>query len=66
MDPVLAEVYTNVSSAPYLIAAYALLWVVLLVFVGVLLARIKRTQKDIDALKDAIEYREERENAAKE
>ena len=66
MDPVLADLYTNVSSAPYLIAAYALLWAVLLVFVGMLLARIKKTQKDIDALKDAIEYREEKEGSAKE
>lgn len=59
MDPVLVEVYTNIGSAPFLIAAYALMWVVLLVFVGVMLARVKRTQADIDALKDALDRREE-------
>ena len=58
MDPVLAEVYTNISSAPLLIVAYALIWVILLVFVIAMLVRTKKTQKDIDALKEAIERRE--------
>ena len=37
MDPILEEVYSIiVPSAPYVIGAYALIWVVLLVFVIVL------------------------------
>lgn len=62
MDPILEEVYsTIVPSAPYVIGAYALIWAILLVFVIVMLAKTKRTQKDIDALKDAIERRQDKE-----
>lgn len=60
MDPVLEQVYSIViPSAPYVIAAYALIWVVLLVFVVMMLKGTKKTQKDIDALRDALEHRED-------
>lgn len=59
MDPILEEVYSIVvPSAPYVIGAYALIWVILLVFLAVMLLKTKKTQKDIDALNEAIEYRE--------
>ena len=59
MDPILAEVYsTIIPSAPFVIAAYVGIWVVLLVFVVVMLLKTKKTQKDIDALTEALEYRE--------
>lgn len=62
MDPILEEVYsTIIPSAPYVIGAYALIWAILLVFVIVMLAKTKHTQKDIDALKDAIERRQDKE-----
>ena len=61
MDPVLAELYTNIDAAPYLITGYALIWVILLVFAIVMLSRTKKTQKDIDALREAIERRERKE-----
>ncbi len=62
MDPILEEVYsTIIPSAPYVIGAYALIWAILLVFVIAMLAKTKRTQKDIDALKDAIERRQDKE-----
>lgn len=61
MDPVLAELYTNIDAAPYLIVGYALIWVILLVFAIVMLSRTKKTQKDIDALREAIERRERKE-----
>ncbi len=64
MDPVLAELYTNITSAPLLIAGYALIWVILLVFVISLFARIKKSQKDIDALQEAIERREKKDASA--
>lgn len=61
MDPILEEVYSIiVPSAPYVIAAYVLIWAVLFVFIIVMLRRAKKTQKDIDALNEAIEYRERR------
>ena len=56
MDSVLAEIYSTVlSGAPFVIAAYALLWLVLCVFVVVLLVRFKRVEKEIDVLEDALE-----------
>lgn len=62
MDSILAEVYsTIVPSAPYVIGAYALIWAILLVFLVVMLRRTKKTQKDIDALREAIEYRERKQ-----
>ncbi len=61
MDPVLEEVYSTVlSGAPYVIGAYALIWVVLMVFVIMMLNRSRKTQKDIDALRESIERRKER------
>ena len=55
MDPILEEVYSIiVPSAPYVIGAYALIWVVLLVFVIIMLVSTKKTQKDIDALREAL------------
>ena len=38
-----------------------LIWAILFVFVIVMLRRTKKTQKDIDALNEAIEYRERRQ-----
>ena len=59
MDPILEEVYSTIMpSAPYVIGAYALIWVILLVFVIAMLRRSQKTQKDIDALNEAIEHRE--------
>ena len=56
MDPVLADVYsTALTSAPFVIAAYALIWVILLVFVVMMIAKSRKTDKDIDALRDAVE-----------
>lgn len=65
MDPILADVYsTALPAAPYVIAAYALIWVILLVFCVAMFVRSRKTQKDIDALRDAVE-RLERERAKK-
>lgn len=62
MDPILEEVYSIVvPSAPYVIGAYALIWAILLVFVIVMLRKTQKTQKDIDALNEAIEYRERKQ-----
>ena len=61
MDPILEEVYSTVmSAAPFVIGAYVLIWVALLVFVIVMLRGTKKTQKDIDALRESIERRERR------
>lgn len=65
MDPILAEVYSTVlPAAPYVIAAYAGIWVVLLVYVFVLARRARRTQADIDALERALADRDQKLNQA--
>jgi len=56
MDPILAEIYSTVlSAAPYVIAAYALIWLVLLVFVMVSINSLKRTELQIVALEEHLE-----------
>ncbi|MBM6683784.1 CcmD family protein [Collinsella intestinalis] len=59
MDPILAEVYSTVlPAAPFVVAAYVGIWVVLVVYVFVLSRRAKRTERDLDALKRALDARD--------
>lgn len=49
MDPILQEIYsTVVPSAPFLIAAYALLWAALLVYVIIMQRGLKNSEKRLD------------------
>lgn len=58
MDPILVEIYsTIVPSAPYLIAAYALLWAVLLVYVLVIMRGFKKAEAQMAVLEEAIAER---------
>lgn len=51
MDPILQEIYsTIVPSAPFLIAAYALLWAALLVYVVVMQRGLKNSERRLDLL----------------
>lgn len=60
MDPILAEVYSTVlPAAPFVLAAYVGIWLALFVFVLVLWRKSRRTRQDIDALKHALEVRQE-------
>ena len=59
MDPILAEVYSTVlPAAPFVIAAYVGIWVALAVYGFVLSRRAKRTERDLDALKRALDARD--------
>ena len=59
MDAILAEIYSTVlPAAPYVIAAYAGIWIVLFVFVGMLARKAGRTRADIKALQEALDRRE--------
>ena len=61
MDPILAEVYSTVlPAAPFVIGAYVGIWVALAVYVFVLVRRSKRTEHDLDALRQALASREEK------
>lgn len=66
MDPVLADVYsTALTSAPFVIAAYALIWVIVLAFVIAMIVKSRKTDKDISALRDAVERLERKRDEGK-
>lgn len=55
MNSVLAEIYSTViPSAPYLIAAYALLWAALLVYVLVIRRGFKKAEAQMSVLEEAL------------
>ncbi|MDR2036008.1 MAG: hypothetical protein LBP91_04990, partial [Coriobacteriales bacterium] len=62
MDPVQTEIYSTVlTAAPYVIAAYVLLWVVLLVFIVVAFRNLTKTEKQLAALEEAVELLERKQ-----
>lgn len=55
MNPVLADIYSTViPSMPFIIAAYALMWAVLLIYVLVSIIGLKKTEKQIAVLEEAV------------
>lgn len=63
MDPILAEIYsTIIPSAPYLIAAYALIWVVLLAYVVVIARGQKKAEAQMTLLEEALAERHASKN----
>ena len=58
MDPVLAQIYQLVvPSLPYVIGAYGILWLGLMVYVGVTLSRVGRLEKQLALVEDALAKR---------
>ena len=56
MNPILAEIYsTIIPSAPYIIVAYALIWVALLVYVFIIARGTKRAQQKIAILEEELD-----------
>ena len=56
MDPILMEIYSTVApSAPYLIAAFALIWVALLVYVVIIMAGTRKASALLTLLEEAVE-----------
>ncbi|MBQ3386787.1 MAG: CcmD family protein [Eggerthellaceae bacterium] len=54
MNAILSEIYsTIIPSAPFLIAAYALVWVALFVFCFMQYRKVKDAEKRLDLLEDA-------------
>lgn len=61
MNPILAEIYsTIIPSAPYLIAAYALIWIVLLAFVLVVHRNVKKANDRMSLIEEELKKRTER------
>jgi hypothetical protein len=58
MDPVLAQIYQLVvPSLPYVIGAYGILWLGLMIYVGVTLSRLGRLEKQLALVEDAFAKR---------
>ena len=54
MDATNAELYKLVlADAPYVIAAYAILWAALIVYITTVLGRLMRLEKEMAVLEDA-------------
>lgn len=63
MDPILNSVYGAIlPSAPYVIAAYALIWVVLFVFVAIIVRGTRKNQRDLDLLEREVARLQEKED----
>ena len=55
MDPILAEIYSTIlPSAPYVIAAYALIWLALLVYVLMIMRGTKKATAQIALLEEEV------------
>ncbi len=55
MNAVLEEIYsTIIPSAPYIIAAYALIWLVLFVYVFIIMRGLKKTEDQMAVLEEAL------------
>jgi CcmD family protein len=58
MDPVLAQIYQLVvPSMPYVLGAYGILWLGLMVYVGVTLSRLGKLEKQLALVEDALAKR---------
>jgi len=58
MDPVLQEIYKTVlDAAPYVLAAYAMLWVGLFAYVFFVLRRVSRVETELAVVEQAMERR---------
>jgi hypothetical protein len=55
MNPVLEEIYSTVlTAAPFVIGAYALIWLALLVYVLIITLGLKKTEKQIVVLEELL------------
>ncbi|MDA3936445.1 MAG: hypothetical protein PF636_06230 [Actinomycetota bacterium] len=58
MDPTNTEIYNLVlHDAPYVIAGYGVLWAALVVYVGMVLRRIMRLEKEVLILGESVARR---------
>ena len=56
----MTDIYAAViPQAPYVIGAYGLIWIALLGFVGMVFNRLRRTEKEIAVLEEALKRRDQ-------
>jgi CcmD family protein len=54
-----ASAFSEVTKvAPYVIAAYAAIWATLAVYIGLVMRRLGRIEREVDALDEALKRRE--------
>ena len=59
MDVTAANAFSEVSKvAPYVIAAYALIWATLAVYIGLVMRRLGAIEREVAALDEAVNRRE--------
>ena len=55
MNPILADIYSTViPSAPFVIAAYVLVWAILLIYVIKVVRGLKKTEEQMAVLEEAV------------
>lgn len=55
MNPILADMYSTViPSAPFIIAAYAIVWAALLIYVIITVRGLKKTEAQLALLEEAV------------
>lgn len=55
MDPIQAEIFSSVlTAAPYVIAAYVGMWLVLLIYIIFSHRSLKKTEQQLAALEEAV------------
>lgn len=60
VDPTNAELYRLVlHDAPYVIGAYAILWLALMGYVGMVFRRLMRLEREVSVLEESLERRGE-------
>jgi len=58
MDPVLQDIYRTVlGSAPYVLAAYVLLWAGLMGYIALGIRRVTKLEKQMSVLEDSLARR---------
>ena len=56
MNPILEEIYSTIlPSAPYIIAAYALVWLALLIYLFMIMRGTKKAQAEMKLLEETLE-----------
>ena len=61
MNPILADIYaTVIPSAPFVIAAYAILWLALLVYVIKVVSGLRKTEAQMAVLEEALRAKADR------
>lgn len=64
MDPILAEIYSTIlPAAPYVIAAYALILLILLVYCVIVMRGLKKVEADMAVLEEAMAELNEKRRA---